>query len=71
MHLLLKVITKLIDETNEYKFTVNDVIKKKDEYFLLRFEKIILNNLMMDSSLIVWIILLYLNKKVKELINCY
>ena len=70
MHLLLKVITKLIDETNEYKFTMNDVIKKKDEHFLL-FEKIILNNLMIDSSLIVWIILMYLNKKVKELINCY
>ena len=62
---------RLIDETNEYKFTMNDVIKKKDEHFLLLFEKIILNYLMIDSSLIVWIILMYLNKKVKELINCY
>ena len=25
---------RLIDETNEYKFTMNDVIKKKDEHFL-------------------------------------
>ena len=47
------LMKRLIDETNEYKFTVNDVIKKKDEYFLLLFEKIILNNLMIDSSLIV------------------
>ena len=26
---------RLIGETNEYKFTVNDVIKKKDEYFYI------------------------------------
>jgi hypothetical protein len=44
---------RLIDETNEYKFTTNDIIKKKDEHFLLLFEKIILNYLMIDSSLIV------------------
>ena len=30
---------RLIDETNEYKFTVNDVIKKKDEYFLYYYLK--------------------------------
>ena len=51
---------------------MNDVIKKKDEYFLLLIEKKkILNNLTIDSSLVVWIILMYLNEKMKELINCY
>ena len=30
---------RLIDETNEYKFTVNDVIKKKDEYFYYYLKK--------------------------------
>ena len=33
------LMKRLIDETNEYKFTVNDVIKKKDEHFLYYYLK--------------------------------